>query len=377
MNVAVNNSMNVNSFVTMKDYMNVSDMFVKKCQNCLEFETELVKKDKVITDLSTRFSNLEKHCITLEVNSQLTQEVFQIENSCVNQNNPKIHDFFETNDLKAQLQEKDTTIKQLKEKVKDLRKNPDRVKKEYDAIETINIELEQSVAKLLSENENLSKEIVHLKQIFKDQFESIKRSRVSNKEHNDSLIAQMNLKSVKNADLQVQIQEKKFTIEALTNELKRIKRKNVVDSIAPKPKAITIATGIFKVAEIVEKVRASNSLDGELDLACKYAERIQEELVYVHDTCPCLATPKERLIAFTQKNKDSKIKPADPVISSQHREKLVVVTPKNKQKKVSFVEPLASSSNSHKQDKSSKTPNSNTLVLPCTGLKSSTKICRS
>ncbi|GKE46322.1 hypothetical protein Tco_1477580, partial [Tanacetum coccineum] len=64
-------------------------------------------------------------------------------------NNPEIHDFFETNDLKAQLQEKDTTIKQLKEKVKDLRKNPDRVKKEYDAIETINIELEQSVAKLL------------------------------------------------------------------------------------------------------------------------------------------------------------------------------------------------------------------------------------
>ncbi|GJR49524.1 retrovirus-related pol polyprotein from transposon TNT 1-94 [Tanacetum coccineum] len=336
MNVAVNNSVNVNSFVAMKDYMNVSDMFVEKCQKCLELESELVKKDK---------------------------------------NNPEIHDFFETNDLKAQLQEKDTTIKPLKEKVKDLRKNPDRVKKVYDAIKTINIELEHSVAKLLSENENLSKEIVHLKQIFKDQFDSIKKSRVSNKEHNDSLVAQMNLKSVENADFQVQIQEKVLAIETLENELKRIKGKNVVDSVAPKPKAITIAPGMFKVAveplppklfknkeahidyihkskenanvlqEIMEEVRASNPLDGELDLACKYAEYIQEELVYVHDTCPCLAIPKERLIAFTQKNKDSKIKPADPVISSQHREKLVDVTPKNKQKKVSFTEPLASSSN--------------------------------
>ncbi|GJZ50286.1 putative ribonuclease H-like domain-containing protein [Tanacetum coccineum] len=342
MNVAVKNYVNVNSSVAMKDYMNVSDMFVEKCQKCLELETELVNKDKV-------------------------------------------------------LQEKDTTITQLKEKVKDLRKNPDRVKKEYDAIETINIELEHSVAKLLSKNENLSKEIMHLKQIFKEQFDSIKRSRV------DSSVTQLNLNSVENTHFQAQIHEKTLEIETLENELKRIKGKHVVDSVAPKPKAITIAQGMFNVAveplppklfknkeayidyihksretanvlqEIVEDVRASNPLDGELDLACKYAKRIQEELVYVHDTCPCLATPKERLIASNHKNKDSKGKPADPVISSQKREKIVVVTPKNKQKKVSFVEPIASSSNNPKQVGSSKTPDSNTPALPSTGLKSSTK----
>ncbi|GKF44586.1 hypothetical protein Tco_0131138, partial [Tanacetum coccineum] len=126
-----------------------------------------------------------------------------------------------------------------------------------------------------------------------------------------------------------------------------IKGKHVVDSVAPKSKAITIASGMFNVAvdplpsklfknkeahidyihksreitnvlrEIVEEVRASNPLDGELDLAYKYAERIQEELVYVHDTCPCLASPKERLVAFNHMNKDSKVKPLDPVISSQ------------------------------------------------------------
>ncbi|GKB21153.1 hypothetical protein Tco_0855076 [Tanacetum coccineum] len=269
MNVAVKNSVNVNSFVAMKDYMHVSDMF-----------------------------NLEKHCVSLEVDNQLNQEIFQRENSVLNESNPTFDQLFELNDLRAQLQEKDITITQLKEKVKDLRMNPDRVKKEYDAIETINIELEHSVAKLLSENENLSKEIIHLKQIFKEQFDSIKKSQV------DSSVAQLNLKSVENVDFQAQIQEKIFEIETLENELKRIKGKHVVDSVSPKSKAITIASGMFNVAveplppklfknkeahidyihksrenanvlrEIVEEVRASNPLDGELDLACKYVERI-------------------------------------------------------------------------------------------------------
>ncbi|GKA12973.1 retrovirus-related pol polyprotein from transposon TNT 1-94 [Tanacetum coccineum] len=76
-------------------------------------------------------------------------------------------------------------------------------------------------------------------------------------------------------------------------------------------------------------------------------------------------------------NKDSKIKPTELVISSQHMEKLVAVTPKNKQKKVSFAEPLASSSNSPKQVEPSKTLDSNKPVLLSIGLKSSTSVCRS
>ncbi|GJX05936.1 retrovirus-related pol polyprotein from transposon TNT 1-94 [Tanacetum coccineum] len=77
-----------------------------------------------------------------------------------------------------------------------------------DEIETINIELEHSVAKLLSKNELLHKEIEHLKKIYKDQFDSIKKIRVRSKEHCDSLIAQLNSKSMENADLKGQIQEK-------------------------------------------------------------------------------------------------------------------------------------------------------------------------
>ncbi|GKD84771.1 hypothetical protein Tco_1355925, partial [Tanacetum coccineum] len=264
MNVVVNNSVNVNSFVAMKDYMNMSDMFVEKCQKCLELETELVKKDK---------------------------------------NNPEIHDFFETNDLKAQLQEKDTTINKLKENVKDLRKNPDRVKKEYDAVETINIELEHSVAKLLSENENLSKEII-------------------------------------------------LVIEALENELKRIKGKHVVDSVTPKPKAITIALGMFRV--VVEP------------LPPKFFKNKEAHIDYIH---------KSRENANVHRELLEEVRASNPLDSEL--DLASAVTPKNKHKKVSFAKAIASSSNSHKQVESPKTSDYNKHVLLSTGLKSSTKVCRS
>ncbi|GJW48196.1 hypothetical protein Tco_0079842 [Tanacetum coccineum] len=100
---------------------------------------------------------------------------------------------------------------------------------------------------------------------------------------------------------------------------------------------------------IVEQAKAEQTLDKELDFACKHAQRIQELLVYVRDTCP-------NAINLSAKK--------------------VAVTPKNKVKKVRFAEPLTSSSNI-KQVESSKTSDSNTPVLSSTGLKCSTSKCRS
>nr|GEV09952.1 hypothetical protein [Tanacetum cinerariifolium] len=79
---------------------------------------------------------------------------------------------------------------------------------EIEILEIINIELEQSVAKLLAENEKLHKKNKHLKQTYKDLYDSIKKTRVQTKDLNDSLIAQVNSKTVENADLKAQIQEK-------------------------------------------------------------------------------------------------------------------------------------------------------------------------
>ncbi|GJV00842.1 retrovirus-related pol polyprotein from transposon TNT 1-94 [Tanacetum coccineum] len=87
--------------------------------------------------------------------------------------------------LKAQSQEKNTVIRKLKDRIKSLseKEGGENAKKDIDEIETINIELEHSVAKLFSENENLRKEREHLKSIYKDQFDSIRKTRGQSKEH--------------------------------------------------------------------------------------------------------------------------------------------------------------------------------------------------
>ncbi|GJW91908.1 hypothetical protein Tco_0169461 [Tanacetum coccineum] len=86
--------------------------------------------------------------------------------------------------------------------------NEAKVKHDIDEIKTINIELEHSVAILLAENEHLNKEKEHLKQTYKELYDSIKKTRVQHKDHNDSLIVQLNNKSTENANLKAQIQEK-------------------------------------------------------------------------------------------------------------------------------------------------------------------------
>ncbi|GJX15570.1 retrovirus-related pol polyprotein from transposon TNT 1-94 [Tanacetum coccineum] len=128
---------------------------VTECQKCLELETELVKKkdfvDKETYDkLCKCFTTLEKHCITLEADSQLHQEIFQQENSVLNQNAPSFTQLFELSELKAQSQAKDTVIVKLKEQIKSLKGNVEDslVKMDMDEIETLNnfmIRLNQNV----------------------------------------------------------------------------------------------------------------------------------------------------------------------------------------------------------------------------------------
>ncbi|GJW77306.1 hypothetical protein Tco_0138988 [Tanacetum coccineum] len=59
----------------------------------------------------------------------------------------------------------------------------------------------KSVAKLLAENKKLHKENEHLKQTYKDLYDSIKKTRVQTKDHNDSLIVQINSKTDENVNL--------------------------------------------------------------------------------------------------------------------------------------------------------------------------------
>ncbi|GJR88281.1 hypothetical protein Tco_0212292 [Tanacetum coccineum] len=150
---------------------------VHECEKCLKLETELlIKKDfiekEIYDKLFISFTTFEKHCISLEVDSQLNQEIFQRDNSVSNQSAPSFDQYFEFNELKAQSQEKNMVIKKLKERIKSLsgKMNEDKIKKDLKEIETINIELDHRVSKLIAKNE-------HLKQTYKQLYDSIKPTR--------------------------------------------------------------------------------------------------------------------------------------------------------------------------------------------------------
>ncbi|GJV42443.1 hypothetical protein Tco_1420883 [Tanacetum coccineum] len=154
---------------------------------------DMVEKE-VYNELLNRFLQLEKHCILLEISMQQKEESIQSNKPCKNQESPEFREFFEISDLKAQLHAKTTLICNLKNQIKSVKEasNEAKLEKEINVLETINIELESSVAKLLVENEKLNKENEHLKQTYKELYDSIKKTRIQTKDHNDSLIAQVN-----------------------------------------------------------------------------------------------------------------------------------------------------------------------------------------
>ncbi|GKB40723.1 hypothetical protein Tco_0885665 [Tanacetum coccineum] len=150
-------------------------------------ESENVCLKKTVAQCQKDFSKLEAHCINLELK-------------------------YQNQVLKEGQQGQFLNVKS----------NEAKVKNDIDVSETINIELEHSVAKLLAENEQLHKEKEHLKQTYKDLFDSIKSTRVQTKNQNDSLMEQLNKKSNENADVLAQIQKKGFAIAALKNELRKL-----------------------------------------------------------------------------------------------------------------------------------------------------------
>ncbi|GJZ46481.1 hypothetical protein Tco_0594077 [Tanacetum coccineum] len=85
-------------------------------------------------------------------------------------------------------------------------------------------------------------------------------TRVQSKEHCDSLIAQINAKSLENSDLNAQLQEKVFTTTELKNELRKLKGKHVVNTAVSEPNA-TVALGIFKLDIEALSPRLKNNRD--------------------------------------------------------------------------------------------------------------------
>nr|GEV57141.1 retrovirus-related Pol polyprotein from transposon TNT 1-94 [Tanacetum cinerariifolium] len=72
-------------------------------------------------------------------------------------------------------------------------------------------------------NEKLNKEKEYLKKTYKGLYDSIKKTRVQTKDHNDSLIEQLNKKFIENADLKAQIKEKPLRNQSVVRQLTAFK----------------------------------------------------------------------------------------------------------------------------------------------------------
>nr|GEY56894.1 hypothetical protein [Tanacetum cinerariifolium] len=235
-------------------------------------------------------------------------------------------------------QEKDTVIMKLKEKIKSLSGNvkEEKIKRELEEIETINIELDHMVTKLVAVNE-------HLKQTYKQLYDSIKSSRVRSKEQCDDLIKQVNIKSAENSDSNASLQEKVLVITALKETLRKLKGKAVVKEavtlhpIDPELLKIDVAPlapelrnnrtahndylkhiqeEIATLTEIVENERLLNPLNTSLDYACKYTKRIQELLIILKQTCPYINDLGTKLMDVTPKNNNKKIRFTEHILLS-------------------------------------------------------------
>nr|GEV59140.1 hypothetical protein [Tanacetum cinerariifolium] len=139
-------SVDIVNFV-VHDHVNSACKTVNVCERCVIIKTELQKdfiKRECYDTLFKKYNTLKKYCISLEVDNQLKKEIFQRNNSFSQQSAPTFDQLFEINDLKAQSQEKDTVIVKLKERIKSLTGNvkEEKIKKELEEIETINIELD-------------------------------------------------------------------------------------------------------------------------------------------------------------------------------------------------------------------------------------------
>ncbi|GJW09359.1 retrovirus-related pol polyprotein from transposon TNT 1-94 [Tanacetum coccineum] len=354
-NVKMNQVLNENEplleQVINKDIVNiimnssVDNAFVNvhECKKCLKLETKLLNKKHFIEKetydkLFRSYTTLEKRCISLEVDTQLNQEIFQSDNFVSNQSAPNFGQLFELNELKAQSQEKDTVIIKLKERIKSFSKNgnDDNGNKDMDEIETFNIKLDHMVSKLIAENE-------HLKQTYKQLNDSIKPTRIRSKEKCDALINQVNQKSVEISDLNANLQEKGLVITSLKNDLRKRKGKALVDNVVTQhtidpdmlkidvkpiaPKLLNNRTAhsdylkhtqeqaaILK--EVVEQGKSQNPLNNFLDSACKYTKRIQELLIIIRQTYPSINNSGDKLVAVTPKNKDKRVRFTKPVTSS-------------------------------------------------------------
>nr|GEW05080.1 hypothetical protein [Tanacetum cinerariifolium] len=154
---------------------------------------------------------------TLDYDSQMTDNVIESE---VQDDNSRTGNDTDANDADIRpiydeepRDEVQLTVKWQHGQILNETSNKAKIKKEIDVLETMNVELEHSMAKLRKENKTL-------KNHYKNLYDSIKITRSKTIEQTTSLLDN-------NVKLKAQIQEKVFEIAALKNNLRKLKENSV------------------------------------------------------------------------------------------------------------------------------------------------------
>ncbi|GJY51708.1 retrovirus-related pol polyprotein from transposon TNT 1-94 [Tanacetum coccineum] len=259
--------------IIMNSYVNNASVNVHECVKCLNLETELLnKKDFVKKDIYDK-----------------------LDNSVSNQSAPSLDQLFELNELKAQSQEKDTVIKKLKERIKTLsgKMNEDKIKKDLEEIETINIELNHRSAKISDLNASLQEKVLVITTLKDDLWKLKGKSLADNDITNHPSDPEM----------------LKIDMEPITPKLlnKRIAHSAYIMHTQEEAAVLR---------DLVDYVKAKYPLDQTLDYAYRYTKLIQELLTNISKTCPSINNSGEKFVAVTPKNKDKRVKFSEPVTSS-------------------------------------------------------------
>ncbi|GJT41163.1 hypothetical protein Tco_0941028 [Tanacetum coccineum] len=151
------------------------------------------------------------------------------------------------------------------------------------------------------------------------------------------------ISSVEISDLNASLQEKVLVITDLKDDLRKLKRKALVDNDVTKhpsdPEMLkidvepitlkllnkqTAHSAYIKhtqeeatiLRDLVEHVKSKYPLDQSLESACRYAKLIQELLTHISKTCPSINNTDGKIVAVTLKNKDKRVRFTKPITSS-------------------------------------------------------------
>nr|GEU82457.1 retrovirus-related Pol polyprotein from transposon TNT 1-94 [Tanacetum cinerariifolium] len=190
-------------------------------------------------------------------------------------------------------QEKDNTIRNLKEQVSKLN---DRLSEadciqDVKALDSKNLELAEHVTVLLEQNERFRAENKKVKQHYKELYDSIKITRTNANEKTSSLLTK-----IKNLESQLEGNMKSVTRESVRTKVLAPGMYAIdVEPLPPRLKNNRddhldylnhLKESVETMREIVEEGRIVNPLDNTLESARLYMKHSQELLEYVIDSCP-------------------------------------------------------------------------------------------